>query len=284
MLFALLVALSVGEIQTAQSPTPIAGGAIDGRIVAADGQPLRGIVVSALKQDADAAGRVRPRTAAMTMTDEAGQFHLAGLPAGRYAIVAAPAPSQLLVPAPVPSGTLVATPTYYPGTASSDAAQIITLAAEQAVGDLQISMMSTPGYDVRGVVLDEGGAPLKNVVVTLLIESGDGGIAAPITAHTDQQGAFRISGVVPGAYRVLAGAPMMTATREGSTTILSGLVSGGAAVTGGVFVGGAAGAAGVPPIGMPTPTPSPVFLSTPVDVAVGNGDVTGVKIIVSARK
>jgi len=305
MLLALLLTFAgIGHAQIAQPPTPIQGAVIEGRIVGAKSQPLPGVMVSALKQETDPSGRVMPRTAGMTMTDDSGQFRFAGLTGGRYVIVAAPVRSLSLVASAVKSGAAVATPTFYPGVASADAAQVITLAADQIFSDLQFSLLSIPGYEVRGVVVDERGRPLQQVAVTLMIDQGDGGIGGPMAAYTDDQGAFRISGVVPGNYRVVAGAPMMTSAGDGSTVVSGGFVGGGVAVTGGVFVGGVAptggaatggpgvsvggvgGPAVLPPGGTAAtmPTPMPTLISTPVDVVVGSGDVTGVKIFVRLRQ
>ena len=299
MLFVLGGVSTADRVAAAQAPTPtIERGAIAGRIVTDSSEPVPWIVVSALKQDTDAAGRVMARTAAMTQTNELGEFRLAGLSPGNYVVIAAPQPPPPFGPPPRPAGALVPVPTYYPGTASTDAAQIITIASGQLVSDLQFSMASTPSYNVTGVVLDEAGSPLSSVVVTLMIDVGSGGIGAPMTGRSDDHGTFHLSGVAPGSYRLLAGTPMMTTTREGSTTIV-GLVGGGVAVTGGVFVGGpgvsatggpSTGAPGVggpgvlPPTGRPTTVATPTMISTPIDVTVGNNDVAGLRLVVSSRK
>jgi len=297
MLLALLTVLAsvpMSGVVDAQSPKPSAGGAIAGRIVTANGEPVPSIVLSALKQEPDAAGRAIARTAAMTQTNELGEFRLERLSDGNYVVIAAPQPRPV-GPPHRPSGALVALPTYYPGTASADAAQIIAITSAQTVDGLQFSMASTAGYNVSGIVLDEAGRPLNSIVVTLMIEMGSASIGGQLTGRSDAQGVFHISGVVPGSYRLLAGTPMMSTTREGATTI-SGLVGGGVAVTGGVFVGGpaiggpAAGGPGVggpgvpPPNGMPTTLPAPTMISVPIDVTVGNGDVAGLQLVVTIRK
>src|SRR6266850_34244 len=97
MLLAMLIffaGVSMSDrIVAAQTPTPTtASGAIAGRIVTATGEPVPWIVVSALQQDTDPAGRVMPRTAAMTQTNERGEFRLAGLADGNYTVIALPPP------------------------------------------------------------------------------------------------------------------------------------------------------------------------------------------------
>ena len=287
-------------------PPPAAGGAIAGRILTATGEPVLGIMLHALRQITDASGHVTAGTTAMAQANERGEFRLAGLPEGSYLVIATlPPPPQFGYPAR-PSGAPVTLPTYYPGAASADAAESIAVVSGQIDDGLQFSMVSTPGYNVSGVVIDDGGSPLPNVAVTLIVDAGNGGISSPVMGRSDDQGTFLISGVVPGSYRVLAGTPMMTATREGPATVTGGLVGGGVPVTGGVFLGGrgvaATGGAGVggpgvsvggiggpgvlPPAGTPAmmPTAPPPLVSTPVDVIVGSGDVTGVKIFVLRRQ
>jgi Carboxypeptidase regulatory-like domain len=282
MLFALLIALAGNDIT--QSPAAVPGAAIAGQIVVAPGEPHPLIVVTALKQNVDAAGRITPTTAAMTITDQSGRFRLTGLTEGNYVVIGAPQPTPPFAQPPVPSGALVVTPTFYPGTSDKDAAQIIAIASGQIVSGLQFSMMSAPGYDVRGVVVDAAGAPLNDVPVALMTAAGDG-IGSPATARSDERGTFRISGIVSGSYRLLAGTPMMSVTRDGSA-VMAGLVGGGAVqATGGVFVGrpGIGGPGVPPPSGIPAMTPTPTLISEPIDVTVGNGNVSGLRIVVSAR-
>jgi hypothetical protein len=290
-LLTLLAHVLMSPVADTQSPNPITGGAIAGRIVTASGEPVPGMILSALMQNSDATGRLMARTVAMTQTNELGAFRLGALGEGTYVVIAVPPPPPPFGQPPRPSGAPVLLPTYYPGTASADAAQIITIASGQTVDGLQFSMASTPGYNVSGVVLDEAGSPLSNVPVTLMIDAGNGGISAPSTGRSDEQGTFHIGGVVPGSYRLFAGTPMMSTTREGSITVVSGLVGGGVAATGGVFVGGRGiGAPGIggpgvpPPTGMPATAQTWTMISTPIDVIVGNDDVASLKLVVTTRK
>jgi hypothetical protein len=44
------------------------------------------------------------------------------------------------------------------------AAQIISLASQQTVDNLQFSLVATPAYEVSGVVVDEAGSPFAGTV------------------------------------------------------------------------------------------------------------------------
>src|SRR2546425_844649 len=112
---------SVVEVTAGQALTGLElslgkGGAITGRIVDAGGEPLPWIMVSALRQAADApVARGMAITAQMAQTNDIGEFRLASLPEGNYVVIAAPQPAPPFAQSTVPSGGLVAAPTYYPG-------------------------------------------------------------------------------------------------------------------------------------------------------------------------
>jgi len=267
------------------------GGAMTGRIVDARGEPVAGIMVSALRQSVDqATGGIGAFTAQMTQTNDLGEFRLAGLQAGRYAVIAAPGPpaAPFGQPTGAKSGEVLA-PTFYPGTTDKDAAEILTVAAAQTVTDLQFSIVAIPAYQVSGVVVDDAGAPLSGAMVMLLLESRDGGGVAPLMGRSDETGTFRIGGVVPGTYRIIASTSTMWTTPDGSAVIGAGgggSGGGGIVATGGVFIGGSSlGGPGVPPpwaTTMPRP-PGATTMPAPIEVTVDNADVTGLKIVVTRR-
>jgi carboxypeptidase family protein len=251
------------------------GGAITGRIVDAGGQPLPWITVSALKYAADSPeGRVMPMTAQMAQTNDLGEFRLAGLAEGDYVVIAAPPPQRPFAQSQSTPAGVALSPTYYPGTTDRNAAQIVTVASAQTVSDLQFSLVSTPAYEVSGVVVDEAGSPVRAAMVTLMMDSHSGGIGMPAMGQSDENGMFRVGGVVPGTYRLMASMPMMWSAQSGASAAAGGFV----AVTGGVYIGGAgAGGPGVPP-------PPGGVVGTPTEVTVENADVSGVKIVLTTQK
>jgi len=266
------------------------GGAMTGRIVDARGEPVAGIIVTALLQSVDqSADGIRAFTTQMTQSNDLGEFRLAGLHAGRYTVVAAPGPPTAFgQPAAATIGEVLA-PTFYPGTTDKDAAEILTVAAAQTVTGLQFSIVAIPAYQVSGVVVDDAGAPLSGATLMLLPESHDGGGIMPLFGRSDEAGTFRIGGVVPGTHRIVASMPTIWTAPDGSGVIgASGGGAGGAGgvvATGGVFIGGSGrGGPGVPPP-WPTTMPPPAMATTmpPIEVTVGNADLTGLKIVVTRR-
>jgi hypothetical protein len=254
------------------------GAAITGRIVDASGEPLSGIMVSALWHAVDrTTNRMMALTVQVTQTNDLGEFRLAGLQAGRYAVIGAPGPPSPFGQSATPMTGQVLAPTYYPGTTNKDAADIIAIAPAQTVTGLQFSLAATPAYQVSGVVVDDAGTPLHGSMVVLMLESRDGGSSAPLMGRSDETGTFRINGVVPGTYRMMASMPMMWATPDGSAVIGAGgggAGGGGFIAAGGVFVGGAMGGPGVAP---------GATMPAPIEVTVDTADVTGLKIVVAKK-
>jgi hypothetical protein len=266
--------VAAGQVTSRLDLALTKGGAITGRIVDASGEPASDVTVTALRQTAGPSGQVMARTLGMAQTNDLGEFRLAGLTEGNYVVIAAPLP-QLAQSTATAGGTVLA-PTYYPGTTSKDGAHIISLAAAQTVNGIEFSLLSMRAYQVSGVVVDETGSPLGGAMITLRADLSNGSLGVPTMARTDQNGTFRIGGVVSGTYRVMAGmsTPTMWSVRTGSTAAGGGVDAG---ITGGVYFGGAN-------VGGPAVSPPAMALITPVEVTIDNADVTDLKVVLTARK
>jgi hypothetical protein len=130
------------------------------------------------------------------VTDEAGRFVFAQLPAGRYTLTADK-------PGHVRS--------YYGSKRfGRGPAMPIAVADGQRIVDLSIKLLR--GGAVEGMVVDEHGVPLASAQVTILRPSFVNGVrklaAVPGVmpwATTDDRGRYRIYGLAPGEYTVRAG-------------------------------------------------------------------------------
>jgi hypothetical protein len=80
---------------------------------------------------------------------------------------------------------------------ASQAPTIVGLGVAEQVSDVEILVGSAPV--IRGVVVDESGAPAPNVEVTAFSGPGDGA-----EAKADAKGAFVIEGLAPGHYMLMA--------------------------------------------------------------------------------
>jgi protocatechuate 3,4-dioxygenase beta subunit len=225
------------------------GALISGRIVETTGAPQPRLTISALKIPDPPADSSMTTTAQITETDENGEFVLQDLPEGNYLVMAAPG-QQTAFESSSPAAPVVASPTYYPGTSSREAAQIITIAQRQAMNDLQFSIVTARGYEISGAVVDTAGAPVNGATVVLMTMAPDGGMSVPSIALSDAQGSFQLASVLPGTYRVLA-------------TVIPGINSENASslIARGVPIGGSEQVPGVP-------------------VKVTDTDVTGLRVVV----
>ena len=188
---ALRVALERGGV--------IAGGLRDGR-----GDVLPDMSVFAMRLT-----RVDPRMGpemiqgGLAQTNDLGEFRLANLPKGDYLVIAT---QQQRTPFGVrgPSPVMMFAPTYYPGTTERHSAHVLTIRAGETVGDMWFPVVSSAAFSVSGVVVDEGGAPLAGAMITLMPGSQPELPFPFLMGVADRNGAFTVSGVLPGEYFVIA--------------------------------------------------------------------------------
>ena len=180
-----LVGASVLRAQQA-APGPMKGtGVIAGSLTTADrGEPLRRATVRVASTS--------PRVTRTTTTDAEGRFRISELPPGEYRLSALrPGFLEMVYGAAQPGGTRSGTP--------------IRLAQGQAIEN--ISLQVPRGGVIAGVVLDEFGDPAMNVPVRALrlgYRNGDRFALPGGTATTDDLGAYRLAGLLPGEYIVTA--------------------------------------------------------------------------------
>jgi hypothetical protein len=189
ILLGLFLAATPAAAQTParDQPKPRAGtGAIRGRVVRADtGEPLRRAQV-----------RVEDRTARdlsgteVTLTDAQGRYELTQLPAGQYHLKAS-------------RGGYV--DLEYGQRRPLERGRPLEL-AEGAVLE-KIDFALPPGAVVTGRVVDELGEPFARASVSLAHRRYDNGakhLVSEYGASTDDRGEFRIFGVAPGDYLIVA--------------------------------------------------------------------------------
>ncbi len=233
---------------------------IAGRIVSGGGDARPATTVAALGSG-DGGSPAFSRTMQMSMTNDRGEFRLAGLAEGQYIVIALPQHRRPFDTSQVPRSTVPA-PTFYPGTADREAAHIFDLGPAQTVDGIQFSIIDVPAHSISGIVVDEAGSPQANVALTLMGGPGVGS-TQPIMARTDESGVFSIGGVVAGTYRVTAMIPTVVPVRGGA---------GQPGAAGGVAVGVPV-VGGIQTQGLPS-----------ADVTVDNADVTDVRIVLTARR
>jgi protocatechuate 3,4-dioxygenase beta subunit len=187
-----------------------------GRVVdAVTSRPVARATVT-LVAESPGEGPATLRDAPRVLADGEGRFVVRGLAAGRYRFTAT-APGYLDGAAGQPRPGGVSRP--------------FAIEAGQGVGDLTIRLWREA--TIAGSVLDDAGAPVPGVRVSLLqrepTATGGPGFRDAGGGRTDDRGAYRISGVRPGTYVVgvstrtlqapAAGRP---ATRIGDVVVQTG--------------------------------------------------------------
>lgn len=196
------------------------GGAVTGRILDERGEPLSDIRVSAMRQLPARGDRRVVMRGPGSVTNDLGEFRLAGLSAGEYIVMAA---GQLQSPfmRGAAAGSSTWAPTYYPGTINQAEAQVVSLAQGDTVTGLEFRLIAAPAFRVSGMAIDEAGKPVPDAMITLVPATArsQGGFAAPLMGRSNTDGTFVIGGVMAGRYAVTAN--RMIRSASGTASVIS---------------------------------------------------------------
>ena len=164
--------------------TPTGTAKISGRVIAADtGSPIRRAQININSRDAQFSRSIT--------TDSEGRYEIASLPAGRYRLFVDKAGYVAL---------------EYGQARPFEAGKPLDIAAGQALEKLDFSLPR--GSAITGRITDEFGDPITDVQVQALRYQFANGerqlVIAGRSAQTDDLGAYRIFGLMPGDYIVRA--------------------------------------------------------------------------------
>jgi hypothetical protein len=202
------VAVAAG--QTAQTPDILLdrGGAIAGRILDSNGEPMTDVRVMALAPppvppQLTARGYRPPADRRLlpaghtAQTNDLGEFRIYGLLPGDYAVAA----SGELNPFVTSTSPTTVTTTYYPGVTDQSGAQTLTVTAGQTASGVEIRMATAPAFLVSGTVVDAEGRPLEGAVVSVM-STTSGVVGRHGISHTDASGRFLIGSLTNGTYHI----------------------------------------------------------------------------------
>lgn len=190
--------------ETAQL-TLVKGGVITGTVLNAQGEPLVGALVRAIRVR-DAQGR-RTMTEAVVggmprMTDDRGVYRIYGLQAGSYLIIVGGGNAFSFG---MPNLYQNETPTYYPSSTRDTAAEVTVRTGEEATG-IDVRYRGERGRTVSGVIT---GAPNPNARfgTSITLTRASTGLFEAQTFAIDMGGGrrvFSLNGVPDGEYEISA--------------------------------------------------------------------------------
>jgi hypothetical protein len=173
----------------------VRAGVIAGRITDEFGEPLADTQVMAMRYQL-VQGTRRLVQGSSRMTNDIGEFRVFGLAPGQYYLAATLRRNE---GPDAGSDRETYASTYYPGTPSVSAAQMLTIAPGQTMTGMNMMLLPVRSVRVSGTVSDSSGAPLRGAMVMAEVRIGAG---APNTKAdvVKPDGTFAIAGLSPGDY------------------------------------------------------------------------------------
>jgi hypothetical protein len=200
--------LATGTTRDASIALP-RGAAIEGRLVAADGEPILNAIVSAVRFTVVPQGR-RPVTVREARTDDLGRYRIHSLPPGDYYVSAAADPVQAIaegtLPGVRPQGSAR---TYFPGTVQPHEARRIRLGIAEEAARTDFTLTAVPVITVLVTATDSSGKPAGVRGARL---QPVGGPPGDVRGTVPEPGAVQFPRVPPGDYWLT-----MTTSAEGAT-------------------------------------------------------------------
>src|SRR6185437_2295962 len=185
-------------------------GAISGRVVDEDGEPIQGVGIQVLRFNYTNGYRQLISIAGATSNDR-GEYRVFGLPAKRYLLLASlpngPISRPMAAEALVPEVQDPFSPLYYPGVPDVDSASPVSLAEGAELADMNFQLRKVRAITVRGRLV----SPMdkfSSSQIQVVLAHNENGVASYIDrisgAVDINTGKFEIRGVSPGSYLVVA--------------------------------------------------------------------------------
>ena len=179
---------------------------ITGRVFDETGDPISGVRVFAMRSTFfEGRRRLVPVAGGpISLSDDAGQYRILGLPPGSYYVMA-----DLRETWPVTEGGVTQVmgyaQTYFPGTSSLTDARRVTVGLGQEMSNTALALVPGRAASLSGTAFDSQGHPLVGRAVALMQEfRGPGfgmfGIMGNATVAAD--GTFRLKDLAPGEYKL----------------------------------------------------------------------------------
>lgn len=246
------VTISEGETVEKIDIALARGGVITGRVTDADGAPVIGQRINLSLADKTQQGR---RSSSfnpfMFETDDRGVYRLYGLPPGRYTVSVGESSENISIRFGA-GGRGYFTRTFHPNVTDESKATVIEVSEGSEASNVDITLgRKLQTYAATGRAVDESGQPVPNArIIQAAVTKEQNRIGSlGYGTLTDDQGRFRLDGMIPGRYAAFVWSDAATNTYSDPVTfeITEGDVSGlevkvrrGASISGVVVIEGAA--------------------------------------------
>lgn len=243
--------LDAGETRERADIALPRNGAIEGRVLDENGDPVEGASVR-VRQVRFVNGRRRLADAgtAVHRTDDLGRYRIYGLRPGQYVVSAVV--GQLL------SGEETTdlqgyAETYFPGTSTPAGAQVITVGLSEDVLAIDFTLSRVGVASVAGIGFNADGEPIQGGLLLSATQRSGTVAPMPVGAYIKPDGTFEFRNVAPGEYVIQAFKPRVNPWTEGEFGSQFVTISGadvtdiliqtsvGSTITGHVTVEGTAG-------------------------------------------
>ncbi len=206
--------LTAGQSMASVEIKLVPFGVITGKVVDQDGDPVTNVPLSVMRWGFGRGSR-QLQNSGGGVTNDRGEYRIFNLPAGRYILVARPnrpggyvqmadvSPGRRIV-ARAEQGTESNGTTFYPSSLDAASAASIPLSAGQEIAGIDIQLRKTRVYEVQGKI--SGFRPKLRFFVHLQPkgESGAASAGGYSGSVRPDDGTFRIAGVPPGQYTLMA--------------------------------------------------------------------------------
>jgi hypothetical protein len=245
------IVLAADQQLTGLRVTLSPGGVITGFVRMTNGDPLLDTQVVAIPAAQASAGGQYVGGQPFR-TDDRGEFRIYGLAPGSYlvaalpvggrneiqqrsvaeyeellrtlaqrpAIVAGQQPAATPAPPPSPPSLVGYAPMYFPGTAVSSNAAVVTVRAGEVRDGIDIPVAPVRVGSVSGFVRAADGSPTQNVQLSVTPMGPPLPLVGSLTVRTsrpEKDGRFTLANVAPGAYRITARAGGVVYSPDGSS-------------------------------------------------------------------
>jgi protocatechuate 3,4-dioxygenase beta subunit len=173
-----------GQHRTDVNISMLPGAVITGVVRDADGDPVRGAKISAQKARYFNGGKQPGQVVVEAMSNDLGEYRLAGLAAGTYFVAGLPARATSEV--------------YYPRTFDPRAALSVAAESGQTIAGVNLDFPEMAGVPISGRVLNQTNLNLSNMQVVLSAKATVG--VRERSLKPDALGNFSFEMVPPGEY------------------------------------------------------------------------------------